>query len=446
VRRRDALKGPQLADHSTAVLAHIELQQGRAVSLLQALIARQAQGEAAVQDFVAERLGGCGGYVERLVYEPRSVPLVDEFATSPTAARGERRSIVARYPGAGRGRSLLVFAHPDGEPLPDVANWQRHPFAGTVEAGRIYGWGVADDLAGVAAAVFAMEAIAAANIVLDGEVIVASTPSKRHARGISAVLHHGYSADAALYLHPAESGLGMKQIKAFASGQLEFSIELEGRPPATTEPAHAAFAHQGVNALDKAMVLLAALRALDDERARRVHHPLLEAAVGRSSNIMVSALQFGDLQEFARLPASLRFSGTVTVPPPERLEAVQADVEAAIAAVSHADPWLRTHPPRLTWISGVSGMEVPATDPLYRMVRGAVEQICGFTPDVNPMHTSSDIRNPAVQKGIPALGLGPLCGDLTVGGGYDEWVDVADYIRSIKVAALAILGWCGNRC
>jgi acetylornithine deacetylase/succinyl-diaminopimelate desuccinylase-like protein len=128
------------------------------------------------------------------------------------------------------------------------------------------------------------------------------------------------------------------------------------------------------------------------------------------------------------------------------LEAVQAEVEAAIAAVSHADPWLRTHPPRLTWISGVSGMEVPATDPLYRMVRGAVEQVCGFTPDVNPMHTSSDIRNPAVQKGIPALGLGPLCGDLTVGGGHDEWVDVADYIRSIKVAALAILGWCGNRC
>jgi len=431
-----------MADHSAAVLAQIQRHQGEAVSLLQAMIARQAKGEAAVQDLVAERLAACGGQVERLIYEPTSVPLIDEFATSATAARGERQSVVARFPTTGSARSLLVFAHPDGEPLPDVTGWQRPPFAGIIEAGRIHGWGVADDLAGVAAAIFAMEAIAAAGIVLDGEVIVASTPSKRHARGISAVLHHGYSADAALYLHPAESGLGMVEIKAFASGQLEFSIELDGRPPETTEPAHTAFAHQGVNALDKAMALLAALTALDNERARRVHHPLLEAAVGRSSNIMVSALQFGDLQEFARLPPSLSFSGTVTFPPSERLETVQAEVETAVAAASNADPWLRAHPPRLTWLSGVSGMEVPTTDPLYRLVAAAVEQITGVTPHVNPMHTSSDIRNPAVQKGIPALGLGPLCGDLTVGGGHDEWVDVSDYIRSIKVAALAILHWC----
>ena len=86
-----------------------------------------------------------------------------------------------------------------------------------------------------------------------------------------------------------------------------------------------------------------------------------------------------------------------------------------------------------------------SSDPLYRLVATAITELAGVTPHVNPMHTSSDIRNPAVLKGIPALGFGPLCGDLTVGGGRDEWVDVADYIRAIKVVALAILGWCGVR-
>lgn len=434
-----------MVDHRSAVLASIDHQQQAAIALLQAMIARQAEGEAAVQALVAERLMASGADLERLVYEPTAVPLVDEFATAAVASTGPRESVVARYPAGGDGRSLLVFAHPDGEPLPAVTGWQRDPFAGTVAAGRLYGWGVADDLAGVAAAISAMQAITAAGIVLNGEVIVASTPSKRHARGISAVLHHGYTADAALYLHPAESGLGMTEIKAFASGLLEFSVEVDGRPPATTEPAHAAFAHEGVSPLSSAMRLLVALQQLDDERAKRVHHPILDAAAGRSSNIMVSALQFGDMHEFARLPATLCFAGSITFPPSERLEQVQLEVEAALAEASGADPWLREHPPRLRWLSGVTGMAVPADDPLYRIVATAVATVAGFTPHVNPMHTSSDIRNPAVQKGIPAIGLGPLCGDLTVGGSHDEWVDVADYIRSIKVAALAILDWCGTR-
>ena len=57
-----------------------------------------------------------------------------------------------------------------------------------------------------------------------GDVILASTPSKRHARGVSALLHGGLRADAAVYLHPAESGVGMREIKAFCLGQLDFRI------------------------------------------------------------------------------------------------------------------------------------------------------------------------------------------------------------------------------
>ena len=46
--------------------------------------------------------------------------------------------------------------------------------------------------------------------------------------GVAAVLHAGHVADAAVYLHPAESGVGMREIKAFASGLLEFRITIEG--------------------------------------------------------------------------------------------------------------------------------------------------------------------------------------------------------------------------
>ena len=59
------------------------------------------------------------------------------------------------------------------------------------------------------------------------------------------------------------------------------------------------------------------------------------------------------------------------------------------------------------------------------------------------MHTSSDIRNPIVQKAIPTVGLGGLCGDLTQNGRADEWIDVADFLRMIAATTRIILDWCG---
>lgn len=426
-----------------AVIATIDARADGLVALLRALIAEQQRGEDAVQALVRERLATGGAEVEALAYEPSAVPVVDEFATKQAADTGERRSVVGAYGAAGQGgRSLLLFAHPDAEPTDTASSWTVPAFSGEIRDGRLHGWGVADDLAGIAVMIGAMEALSSAGVRLAGDVIAASTPSKRHARGIAAVLHHGYHADAALYLHPAESGAGLREIKALASGQLEFTLTVRGKRPQTSEPGHTAFSHLGVNPLDKARVLIDALTQLSADRAERVKHPLLEAAVGRSTNIMISELKFGG-GVLSQLPETLTLGGAVSFPPGETMEMVQGEIAAAIATAVASDAWLDRHPPELVWVSGVSASEVRESDPFYRTVAGAVEAVCGFTPYVNAMHTSSDIRNPLVQKGIPTLGIGPLCGDLTHSGRIDEWVDRDDYIRAVKAAAATIIGWCG---
>lgn len=427
-----------------AVCRAIDANAEDAVELLRALTRCQPEGEAAVQSMVRDRLAAIGGEVRILRYRPSDVPVVDEFASAQAADDGERESVVAEFPAApgAAGRSLLLFAHPDAEPTTTAADWTVPPFAGAEFDGRIHGWGVADDLAGVAAAVAALAAVRAAGLRMAGKVIVASTPSKRHARGIAALLHHGADADAALYLHPAESGAGLHEIKAMASGQLEFAITVRGRRPQTSEPGHTAFSHLGINPLDKAGILLEALRRLAAARVARVRHPLLEAAVGRATNIMISSMQFGGGVP-SQLAETLTFGGAVSFPPGETMEAVQAEMAAAIAAAARADPWLAEHPPELHWLAGVSASEVSESHPFYRTVAAAVERVCGFVPHINAMHTSSDIRNPMVQKAIPTLGLGPLCGDLTHSGGTNEWVDRDDYLRAVKVAAATIIAWCG---
>lgn len=413
-----------------------------AVAFLQELIRLQADGEAAVQARIAEACIAAGCTVERRRYRPAEVRLRHEFAAEAAMATEEREAILARLPGVGGGRSVIFFAHPDGEPFQPAHGWRHDPLAGTVAAGRIHGWGVADDLAGVATMVEAVRLLRAAGLRPKGDVILASTPSKRHARGVHALLHGGVAADAAVYLHPAESGVGMQEVKALAAGQLIFRIIIRGRLPATNEPGHAAFAHVAVNPVDKAMVVLAALQALDARRGARVHHPALEAAIGRSTNLLVGDIRSLGDGRASRVAPAVQLSCALAFPPGEALADVQAEVEAAIAEAAAADPFLHETPPELVFLSGVTGAEVPLDHPLWQATSEAVKRGTGAAPHINPLHTSSDIRNPMVQSGIPCVGLGPLCGDLTQNGGRDEWVDEADYRRGVVVVALLIALWC----
>lgn len=433
-----------MSDAAKNVVDQVDVQRGAILELLQSMIRLQPEGEAAVQGLVAQALARHGAGVENVRFEPRDVPLKDEFASERTSSNGQRESVVGSFSGSSGGRSLLLFAHPDGEPIGDTRDWLHNPFEGVIDNGRLYGWGVADDLLGVATAICAMHAIVASGVVLRGNVIIASTPSKRHARGVAAVLHHGYRADGAIYVHPAESGVGMKDIKAFTSGQLGFSVEVKGRAPKTTEPGHTGVAHLAISPLEKALILIGALRNLDHERGERVHHPTIDEAVGRSTNILISSLQFGSPGEkFSRMPELCLFGGAVTFPPNEKMVDVQAEFQAALNAASEKDPWLSTNRPTLHWLSGASGMEVPVDHPLYRIVSSAITDIAAIEPHVNPLHDSSDIRNPVVQQGIPTIGFGPICGDLTQTGHHDEWVDVEDYVRAVKVTAQIIVEWCG---
>lgn len=424
-------------------MTEMSTEKDAAIALLRSLIGAQPKGEAAVQAVIAERLEAAGCAMRVLDYDPASVPLVGEFASDAARNVERRTAVIGALEGEPELRSLLMFAHPDGEPVEQTESWSHDPFTGEIDGGRQYGWGIADDLAGCAAAVLALEKAARTGQPL-GRVSFASTPSKRHARGVHAVLHDGEVADASLYLHPAESGAGMGEIKALASGQLEFVITVQGRMPDTTEPGHTSFAHLAVNPVDKAMVLCAALSELDRQRGARVAHPRLQSEVGRSTNLMISNIRAGEMRRFSRLNQTCEFGGTISFPPGETIEQVMAEVEGAIAAASKGDEWLEAHLPRINWRSGVTGAEVTEDHPFWAATSRAVKSVTGQAPFVNPMHTSSDIRNPMVQKGIPCLGLGCLGGDLTQNGRHDEWIDVADFLRMVEVTAAVVENWCSQ--
>ena len=411
------------------------------VGILRELLSKSAEGEEALQHEIAAYFERLGCQVETIASEPNRFALASDFAPPADVPEAERMSVVAVQDGASDGRSLLLFGHPEGEPVKDTHTWKHDPFAGTIEDGRMYGWAIADDLSGVVAMICAQDAIRSAGLSLSGQVIYASTVSKRRAQGIYAVLEKGYGADAAVYLHPAESGFGLSDIKSRASGILRFRITVTGQLPDTGEPTHTPFSHLGVNPIDKAWVIYHAITALDERRARSVHHPAYED-IGRSTNLHITHIESGSDARPGRIPTSAVMTGALAFPPTEDLTAVQRELEAAVQQASRSDPWLKDHPAQLDWLQGISGVEIPEDSQIFCAVSTAIQDVTGITPNVQSLHAASEIRTPNLYSGIPTIGFGPLSGGNTQSGGADEWVSVDDFINMVAVVASVIVDWC----
>jgi len=189
--------------------------------------------------------------------------------------------------------------------------------------------------------------------------------------------------------------------------------------------------------------VLTALHDLGEKRGARVYHPALDAAVGRSTNLLTSHVACGSEGRTTQVPTECVIEASTTFPPNEQMPEVQEEILDALDQIAKGDDWLRDHPPEVEWLFGTQGVEVPEDHPLYQTVYQAVVEVTGVEPKVNPLHSASDIRNPKLFSDIPSVGIGPLAGDLAQAGGKDEWVDVEDYIRAIKICAKIIADWSG---
>ncbi len=92
--------------------------------------------------------------------------------------------------GIRRGRQLRPLVHLNGhfDVVPTGEGWTVDPFAGEVRDGKLYGRGAADMKAGLAAAIYAAEAIRRAGVELAGSVEVSGTVDEESG-GFAGVAH-----------------------------------------------------------------------------------------------------------------------------------------------------------------------------------------------------------------------------------------------------------------
>jgi acetylornithine deacetylase len=340
-----------------------------------------------------------------------------------------RHSVAGVRRGAGGGRSILLNAHIDTVPEGDHALWTHPPFAGRVVDGRLYGRGSCDMKGGLVTHLAALDALDAAGVRLRGDVTVAATVGEEDGGlgALSAVLR-GYRADAALVTEPTRLAL----ITA-CEGSLVFRLTITGRS------AHAATRDEGVSALEKFVPIFHDLLAFERERNASLRHPLYDAFANKVP-VNVGVVRAGNWA--STVPESLEAEVRVGFLPGEELEPFKRLVADRIMAQAAKDPWLRQHPPVITFFGGqFIAAETPSDAPLCAAIRGAHRRVTGRDAPTEAATYGADMRHFIRFGGMPSVMYG--AGDIRVAHAPDEYLDLADLSTAVKVVAGFLADWCG---
>ncbi|MDH4347379.1 MAG: ArgE/DapE family deacylase [Gemmatimonadota bacterium] len=340
-----------------------------------------------------------------------------------------RLNVIGRRVGAGGGRSILLNAHIDTVPEGDPALWTHPPYGGELDNGRIYGRGSCDMKGGLTTHLAALGALADCGLRLRGDLTVAATVGEEDGGlGALATVLRGYRADAALVTEPTRLAL-----VTACEGSLVFRITITGRS------AHAATRGEGVSALEKFIPIMQDLQDFERERNAALSHPLYDAFPNKVP-VNVGVVRAGNWA--STVPESLEAEVRVGFLPGEELEGFKAVVRQRIRSVAERDPWLREHPPVITFFGGqFIAAETPADAPICDTIRAAHRAVTGRDPAVEAATYGADMRHFIGFGRMPCVMYG--AGDIRLAHGPDEYLEVEELLTASRVVALALAEWCG---
>lgn len=399
------------------------------VETLADLIRLRSDGgtETPMQERMAGLLADGGMEVDRWAIDLAA--LARHPAFSSEIPRSEALGVVGRM-GRGRGPTLVLNGHVDVVPAGEPGLWNVPPWEATVREGRVYGRGAVDMKGALCCALFAIRAIRAAGVELEGSVLLQSVVGEEDGGlGTLAAIERGHTGDAAIVLEPTELMVAPAQ-----AGAMNFRLTVPGRA------AHGALRTEGVSPLDHFLPLYAAMQRFERERNAAVTDPLFSAYE------VPFALCIGTLRSgvwASTVAESLICEGCLGVAPSEEPEAVRRAFEDVVAEASSRDPWLRDHPPLLEWWGGQFRPAAIAIDhPVVTTLSSAHATVTRAPPVLRGMPYGADMHLLVNEGRTPTVMYGP--GDIRRAHAPDEFVPIAELEVATRTLALAIVRFCGH--
>ena len=380
-------------------------------------------------EVVEPRIKDLGLDVARVPIDVEVIESLPGFSP-PSWSYDHLYNVIGRLRGSGGGHSLVLNGHLDVVPSTPDEHWTHDPWAGDVDGKFMYGRGAADMKSGVSAIIFALSAVREAGATLGGDVITQFVIDEEcSGNGTLACLAAGHAADACIIPEP----FGLTAVTAHP-GVLWAKITVHGRA------AHAALARGAVNSIEKAFLILNALRELEGEVNEEAwRHPEF-AGVEHPLNFNFGQLHGGDWT--STVPEVCTLDVRFACWPGEDLKEVQRRFKARVAAVSGGDEWLNRTPPEVTFYGfSAEGAIYDADSAISHAVAINHQNVIGAPLKWRPVTATIDNRFFQLYFQIPSVCYGPVGGNLHAP---NEWVDLESVRECTKVIAGTVVDWCGT--
>jgi succinyl-diaminopimelate desuccinylase len=385
-------------------------------------------GYPACAEAIGRRLAACGFDVQYFAAEGRP----------EHTARHPRVNVV----GHRRGRRERPLVHLNGhfDVVPPGDGWTLDPFGGLVRDGRIYGRGSCDMKAGVAAAVYAAEAIRRAGVELNGSVEVSGSVDEESGgfAGVAWLAEHGHISRSRTDFVIIPEPLYVDRICIGHRGVYWFEVATRGRI------AHGSMPFHGVNAIEHMGVVLDRIRRelLPRISTRTTAMPVVPDGA-RHATLNINGIEGGQpvggiqtpcVADLCRAVFDRRFLIE------EGFDDTRREIVDLLERAASEVPELRYE---IRDLMVVHPVRTPDDSPLIGVLDRGLRRVLGRSGGLVASPGTYDHKHVTRIGGVTnCVAYGP--GILDLAHQPDEWCGVDDVINATKVIALALLDLTGS--
>lgn len=361
------------------------------------------------------------------------VHLLPAIGTREHTSRHPRINVVGRHAGRSHGPAVHLNGHFDV--VPAGQGWTRDPFGGEIVDGRLYGRGSCDMKAGLAAAVFAAEAIRRAGVAHTSPIEISGTVDEESGgfAGVAWLAEHRWLSRERTKAVIIPEPFGVDRVCVGHRGVYWFEVIAEGRI------AHGSMPYLGVSAIEGMSHLLDLVRdELGPALAGRVTTMPVVPEGSRRATININGIDGGQpvddtpspcVADRCRAVFDRRFLLE------EGLERTRAEIAGLVAKAQSRMPGVRfSIEDRMV----VEPTRAPEDAPVIAALTGGIARVVGRPASIVASPGTYDQKHVARIAGVPhCVAYGP--GQLDLAHQPDEYCSVTDIVVATKVLALAVL-------
>ena len=382
--------------------------------------------EGSAQDLLYEAMAQRGLRMDRWELDPEDLAEHEGFGPVTVSYQNVTNVVGTYTPATESGRSLILNGHVDVVPEGPAEAWSRSPWDAPILDGWMYGRGAGDMKAGLAANLFAFDAIRAAGYQPAGRIHVQSVVEEEcTGNGSLAALLRGYRADAVIIPEPEEDMLVRANV-----GVLWFKVRVSGNP---THPREMG---TGFNAIDAAYTAMTALREVEAKwNLDKGEHRYFED-LDHPINFNFGKIIGGDWP--SSVPAWCEFDVRAAIYPGISASQAWTELQECLDRLGDGETAIQATATKTGFFS--EGYVLEPGSEAESLLESTHRQAFGAELESFTTPGYLDGRVFTLYADIPTMVYGPVSEAIH---GFDERVSVESIRRITKSIALFIANWCG---